>query len=281
MMKILTKEPLIPALLAAAGLFWGSQLLDGQSQGSRFIQVQEGQIHALVVEFERRHKRLPSDGEYRALLDSFVRSEIMYRSAIELGLDQDDNVVKRHLRQKLEFITGGFADVEPPSLVTLQAFVEDNHQEFTQPDLFTFEQVFLDPRRRNDISGDAADLLAELNSSDNAQSIRGDRSTLKRRFNDITALEVERLFGVQAMRAVERAEQGLWLGPVRSPLGYHLLYIDHVRQGQLIDVEQHHAYVLERWDAHLTTQTNEANYQDYRQKYTVVIEDTPRRHDAN
>ena len=40
----------------------------------------------------------------RRLIENKVREEILYREALALGLDKGDNIVKRRLVQKMEFV---------------------------------------------------------------------------------------------------------------------------------------------------------------------------------
>src|SRR4026208_1628239 len=56
----------------------------------------------------RRHGaakgREPSPTELNNLIESYVRDEILYREGVKLGLERDDIVVKRRVRQKIEMI---------------------------------------------------------------------------------------------------------------------------------------------------------------------------------
>ena len=46
----------------------------------------------------------PSPEDMRRLIENKVREEILYREALALGLDKGDNIVKRRLVQKMEFV---------------------------------------------------------------------------------------------------------------------------------------------------------------------------------
>jgi len=50
-----------------------------------------------------RDGQAPSDVELRGLVDSYVLEEVLYRVALTMGLDQDDAIVRRRMRQKIEF----------------------------------------------------------------------------------------------------------------------------------------------------------------------------------
>jgi hypothetical protein len=108
MMKIF-REPLLYFLLLGGALF----VLFQQLSGERFrgpdqleeIVVSEGHIQTLELGFEKTWQRPPTREELDGLIQSFIREEVMYREALALGLDRDDPVVRRRLRQKLEFLS--------------------------------------------------------------------------------------------------------------------------------------------------------------------------------
>jgi hypothetical protein len=52
--------------------------------------------------------------EIEGLIDVHIAEEIYYREAIAMGLDQDDTVIRRRLRQKMGFISEDAAAVTEP-----------------------------------------------------------------------------------------------------------------------------------------------------------------------
>jgi hypothetical protein len=63
-----------------------------------------------VLAFARTWHRPPSDDELHAAVEDHVREEILYRVGLSIGLDKNDTVVRRRLRQKMEFL---FEDTVP------------------------------------------------------------------------------------------------------------------------------------------------------------------------
>ena len=51
-------------------------------------------------------KRQPTGTELEALIDGDVRDEVYYREALALGMDRNDTVIRRRMRQKMEFLSG-------------------------------------------------------------------------------------------------------------------------------------------------------------------------------
>ena len=59
----------------------------------------------MVEGFTRTWQRPPTREELEGLIRDRVREEVYYREALALGLDKDDMVIRRRLRQKMEFVT--------------------------------------------------------------------------------------------------------------------------------------------------------------------------------
>ena len=106
-MKRIFKEPLVHFLLLGAGLFLVFSLMSkpGNTPGSGNIIVTQGQIEHLAEGFTRAWQRPPTSEELAGLVRDWVREEICCREAMALGLDKDDTVIRRRLRQKMEFIS--------------------------------------------------------------------------------------------------------------------------------------------------------------------------------
>ena len=62
-----------------------------------------------------------------------------------LGLDKDDSVIRRRLRQKLEFVSDDIAAQAEPTDADLNAYLQAHPESFRVEPRFTFRQVYLDP----------------------------------------------------------------------------------------------------------------------------------------
>ncbi len=102
------REPLLHFLLIGAAIYALFGLLEGDrynkgGTGSEIV-VTAGRIDSLRNQFTRARQRPPTDQELDGLIRNFIREEVFYREAVAMGLDRDDTVVRRRLRQKLEFL---------------------------------------------------------------------------------------------------------------------------------------------------------------------------------
>lgn len=136
-MKLL-REPLVHFLLLGAALFGLFAVLgrtgDAAGDAAHRIDITAGLQDNLTVSFARSMQRPPTPAELQGLIDDFVREEVLNREARKLGLDQDDPVVRRRLRQRMEFLTAQNLGAKPPADAELQAFFDKNPAAFKRPD---------------------------------------------------------------------------------------------------------------------------------------------------
>jgi hypothetical protein len=143
------RDPLLHFLLLGATLFGGFALVgDRTSERAGQIVVTPGHIEHLLVSFTRTWQRPPTAPELAGLIDNYIREEVLYREAVAMSLDRDDTIVRRRLRQKLEFLTEETAEMAPPSDTDLQAFLQQHPDAFRVEPRLAFQHVYLRRDRR-------------------------------------------------------------------------------------------------------------------------------------
>ncbi len=131
-MKFL-REPLVHFLVLGALLF-GVFALVGRWTGERpdKIVITSGLIENLQLGFTRSTQHAPSAAELDAVIEDYIREEVLCREAIAKGLDRDDPVIRRRLREKMEFFTEDSAVSTPPTDEQLNQFLQANPAMFRQ-----------------------------------------------------------------------------------------------------------------------------------------------------
>src|SRR5688572_29108526 len=163
-MRKLLKDPLVHFLALGVALFvvsaWRGQSV---SAGREEIVVTADQVAQARAAAAVLQGREPTQAEMEALVEPMVRDEVMYREALTLGLDENDDEVRRRLIEKMNYLTQDLADPEPSSEQALRDFYAANPDTFTIPALVSFDQVFFSPGTRGDrLEADAAAGLAAL-----------------------------------------------------------------------------------------------------------------------
>lgn len=272
MAKIL-KDPLLHFLVIGICLFavsaWRGESV--RAGGERIVVTAE-QVAAARDAATALQGREPTAEELAVLIEPTVREEVMYREALALGLDENDDEVRRRLVEKMRYLTEDLADPAPTSPDELSKFYADSPQLFTIPPLASFDQVFFSPTERGPaLESAAAAGLAALRAGRPPLEV-GDRTPLRESYDNAPREQVAVLFGDALADAVFSLTPGDWVGPFRSDFGLHLVRLRSRSEARLPPYEELEARVADEFAAQRRVALNEAAYAEMRAKYDVVIE---------
>jgi hypothetical protein len=274
----LIREPLFHFLLLGAVIFFiaGRSRSIGVSSGEKIV-VTQSQIESIVVGFSRTWMRPPTQEEMQGLVDDYVREEVLYREAKAMGLDQDDIIVRRRMRQKFEFLSDDrVARSGPPSEEELKAYLRQYADKYREEPRFTFEHIFFNREKHGkSAEPDAKAVLARLTGKNSAAidvEKLGDAFLLPFRFEKISAGETERLFGGNVAKQVATVEPGIWTGPLESSYGLHLVRVDEHLPGAAPPLANVRDAVLRDLLNERRKQELDAQYAKLRGRYTIVVE---------
>ncbi len=272
------REPLGHFLLLGVTLFglyqWFGDREDA-AEATREIVISQSRIESLAIGFARTWQRPPTDTEVEGLIQDHLREEVMYREALALGLDRDDTIIRRRLRQKLEFVTDDIATQAEPTDEQLRAYLKTHPEMFGVERRFTFTHVYLNPDRHGDnLAREAAQLLVELQQAgvQTDVSMHGDSFLLEYRFDSVPAREVTQQFGEQFTAQLTELPVGQWQGPIESGYGVHLVFVSERTEGHMPALEEVRDAVRREWTNTRRLQANEQFYQGLRKRYVVTIE---------
>ncbi len=189
-----------------------------------------------------------------------------------LGLDKNDDEVRRRLVEKMSYLTQDLADPAPSSEQALRAFYAASPELFTIPPLVSFDQVFFSPSERGaKLEADAAAGLAALRAGTPPTEV-GDHTPLRAAYDEAPREQIRVLFGDDLAEALFSHPPGDWAGPYRSDFGLHLVRLRSRSEARLPPYEEIAERVAEEFGAKRRREANEAAYEKMRAKYDVVIE---------
>lgn len=265
----LLREPLVHFLVAGALIF---VVLSGRAPdtGERRIVVDEAVVTGLVNNYVQAFRRPPSDDELDGLIRDYVRGEVYYREALRLGLDRDDDVVKKRLRNKMLAIAGAEAEATRPSDAELQALLDKDPARYAEPPRYTLEQRYLG----SDTPPLRAAAIAQLSwlKPGDAPTLPEQPIPLPGTLDGAPLIDIATQFGDDFALALEKAPTGRWTGPVASGFGLHLVKVirrDNPPPPKLADIRQR----LENdWRSAAVRKAEEENLNALLKGYDVVIE---------
>jgi len=267
-------EPLLQFLAIALVLFVANQLIHGSSVqvSNERIAISQGRVQQIAESYRLLAGRLPSRAELQVLVNDFADEEIAYREAIAMGLDADDTIVRRRMRQKLEFLAEDAEASEEPTDEQLAGWLAEHAAEYRLPERISFRQVMASADVRGErMNEEAAALLSQLRSGADASRL-GDPSMLPSTLPPTTQHGVAALFGEPFADALfAHAGEG-WFGPLVTPLGAHLLLVltrEPARAPLLADIR---GKLRSDWIEARRRDQREQFLARLRQRYSVAVE---------
>ena len=279
-LKKLIREPLVHFLLIGAGIYalygmFGSSLDDDDE---RTIIVSAGEIKARSDQWSKQWQRPPTEEELAGLIRDYVRTQVLYREAMGMGLEDGDVVIERRLAQRLQLLIQSLITPEEPSEDELRTWFEENVKEFTQPDLYSLVHLYFSPDKRGAATDDDAEAaLAMLESLDEIPEdfeSYGDRLLPQSYYADQTEAGLSRVFGQGFVDEVIKLEPGAWRGPVVSGYGLHLVYITAVTRASAPDFSALAEQAKELWTDEKSRELNERFIENLIESYEITVEDT-------
>jgi hypothetical protein len=242
------------------------------------VVISAARIATLADGFARTWRRSPTEQELHGLVEEHIRDEIFYREGRTAGLDRDDFVIRRRVRQKMEFLAEDMAAAEPND-DQLAACLASNPEKFRTEDRLTFRHVFLSATRRGSaLDGDArqiADTVARTSAPvDTAAS--GDPFLLGDEFHEMAQSDVARTFGEGFAKQLSAMAPGRWQGPIPSSFGVHFVFVDKRTKGTLPPLDIVREAVRQEWLNARRIEAQQKLYRTLRERYEIVVETPPK-----
>ena len=237
-MKKLFREPLAHFLLMGLGLFLLYGLVNKSQDDSETIIIDNHDLNNIIASWEMQWKRLPTDGELKNLIQQNIKQEIFYQEALKMNLDHNDEIIKRRLAQKMQFLSNDLASINEPTKEELEKYYDRHFENYLRPYVFSFYQIVFSPDNRENAEQDAEIMMSQL-SDDSFEEIKtkGDRLPFPFFFENTDADELNRQLGINFSESLEHLETDSWIGPVQSGFGYHLIYLTERTGPQIPDFE--------------------------------------------
>lgn len=262
-------EPFLHFMLAGAAIFafytWRGADVDVES---RQIIVREAQVQRLATIWTQTWQRAPTAQELDGLIRDYIKEEIYYREANRLGLGEDDAIVRRRLRAKMEFLAASQAETMIPDEAVLQAWLAKNPARYASDPLISFRSVYLSGSKGD---AKAKAVLAQLQAEADPQKL-GDPISLPKSLIDAHSEDIDLQFGEGFAASLRMLPKGIWSGPILSGFGLHLVRIDRISAAHTPELGEVRQRVENDWRAATRIARENQAYQLLLDGYDIQIE---------
>ena len=270
----MAREPLVHFLLLGLLIFAASAIVTKHRENAgRRIVIDKNLVVHFITLYEAQMGTLPSKSQLDGMIDDYVREEVQFREAKHMGLDNDDEIVRRRLASKFDFLQRDLVAVPEPSAEELQRYYASHRNDFLQPASVTFTHIYFSPDHGGDAVAHsrAEQSLAKFQSAKVTRAPEpGDRFPLQSDYADVQRLDLLQQFGDSPI--VERVfatPTKQWAGPVRSGYGWHLVYVSDREEARVPPLKEIQDKVRAAYIEDMKEKANQARYDALAKEYVI------------
>jgi peptidyl-prolyl cis-trans isomerase C len=237
------------------------------------IHVGLAERQRIAVTYLRQFGQVPTLHQLEGLIERYLREEIFSREALALHLEKDDEIVRRRLSQKYEFLQSDLTMLDSPGSSMLERWFEQNQLRYLTPERVAFSQLYFstDEQGEEAAQARAVKVLRELRRM-HASRVSGLGDTFPGP-SDVGAVapeEAVRLFGRSELsERLFKLPVSRWAGPYRSGYGWHLVYVTGHLPPVLPPLSQVHDRVLADYVEEQRRILNARAFEKLRAKYII------------
>ena len=276
--KSILKEPGLHFLVVGALLYFSYTSFDNYlNREKNVIVVNKGEIEMLEQSWQMRWNRPPTPEEKEGLIKQNIREKVLYKTAMEMGLDREDMVIQRLMVQKVEYLGANIIQAPQPNEAQLVTYFEEHKDQYELPEFVSMTHLFFDPDKRGGTTlDDANKAMNSLNSkNDPASNLSafGDAFMLASYYPDKSEMEIRKLFGSGFTESVFALEPGIWHGPVLSGYGTHLVFVHNHEKNELPEYTDVRDKVRDDWMADKKAELEQQYIDGLMARYEVIIDE--------
>lgn len=272
-LKRIAAEPLTHFVIFGILLFVASRFYEEQHNVFDIV-VTPRHVAQLARTYALQYGTPPDARTLEGLVARDVHDEILFRQGTALGLDQDDEIVRRRVVQKMQFLMQDLNAPAEPSEAALRDYFRAHAARYVTAPRATFSHIYFSTDRAGDAQARARAVLAKLPATMHRAPDLGDPFPDLYDFAAYEPLQVQRLFGRTPLSdAVFSAPPGRWSGPYRSGYGWHLIYVDARQAPALPPFTGVRDQVRSDYLQDAQDSANRIAFDDLAKRFTIVRQD--------
>jgi peptidyl-prolyl cis-trans isomerase C len=265
------REPLVHFVAAGLVLVALDSARNENEDGYRIVITPERETQ-LANRYALQFGAAPDASTLAQLVERDVHEEILYRQGVQLGIAKDDEIVRRRVVQKVQFLLQDLDAPAEPSDAQLNAYFATHAERYAAPARVTFQHVYFSvDAGEAPAHARAIKALSELTNGSNVVQSYGDPFPDLRHFSAYEPDQLHRLFGrTEITAATLSAPLERWAGPYKSVYGLHLIRVEARQQGRPQALAEVRERVRTDYLLDAQERENVAGFDELANAYTVV-----------
>ncbi len=275
LLRRLGREPLLHFAVAGGLLFLAARVHADATDHHRIV-VGAAQVALIDQTWRLQNGSPPSAAMREFLVRKWIEEEVLYREGVARGLDRDDEIIRRRVVQKMQFLSQGLATPPAPAEADLRAYFQSHATAYRSAERVTFSHIFFSPDGRGDAAAraSATTVMNTLSPRVARGPERGDAFADRYDYANLSPTDAARLFGRSPMAsAVFSAPVGQWSGPYQSGFGWHLVRVESRAPSTLPPFDTVADRVRSDYLTDAAAEADRRAQNDLERRYTVVRAD--------
>jgi len=273
-MRRIFKEPLVHFLFLGGLIFFMASFVYNKNfKAERTIVISNEKIGNIIRLYAVTAGAPPNKTQLDAMIEDYIREEIFYRESLKMRLDKDDEIIRRRLSQKMEFLQSDLSVVTPPSQKQLEDFYHSHPGNFRDSGEVSFTHIYFsaDKNDAEEVQKRALAVKAKLMNSNKTRAPElGDPFSLQFDYTGQNKLDIVQLFGQKPIEdSLFESPLNQWIGPVESGYGWHLIRINERKQSRIPPFESIKDKVRDDYIASMKDSLNKVAFEKLKSKYTI------------
>lgn len=254
------KEPLLHFIVIGIGLFFLHSMVSDPKTTKESIRIDDQTVNVLISNYTKNMDSPPSPEVVNGLIDEYVLSEIYYREALALHLDQNDEIVKRRLTQKYQFIVEDLMEKEDVDTSALMDYYNNHKVQYQSETKYNIRHIYFNPDKRKNPGKDALNALSRLEKDANIDiNGLGDKGIIANQLDTVSLYDISRLFGIGIEKQWSEFPVKKWI-QISTSMGEHLIFIENGNQSSPLPFSSVVARVAKDYnDAHISNRIKDFN----------------------
>jgi parvulin-like peptidyl-prolyl isomerase len=219
--------------------------------------------------------------QMQQLIDDYIREEVLYREAKNLGMELNDNLIRRRMVGKIEYLTRSMtSQLINASQAQLKALYQERKDEYYIEPAITFTHVFFDTEKHGlDQARELAisqldEFITKSMPTFSEAAKYTDRFPYHLNYVKRSRSFIQSHFGESFTQDLFRGEtnNNNWFGPIQSAYGYHLVLMLEQTEGRYPPIGEVIDELSEEFKRQQTLKLQNQAIQSLIDTYQVVID---------
>ncbi|WP_340109980.1 peptidylprolyl isomerase [Pikeienuella sp. HZG-20] len=277
-LRRLLAEPLFHFCAVGVIVFGAYWLLQEEPEDAAYgekIEISADDVRQIAVAWLAQGRPPLTEAQLRSVIDQKIADEILFREGLALGLDRNDEIIRRRVVQKMDFLAADIAALQEPDRAELLEWFSQNEDRFALPPRASFRQLYFSPDKlgasARDVAAAALDTIAGKPIASPEVEALTDSFVLRPYYSDAAPDRILKEFGPVFAAEVFKLAPGGWRGPVQSGYGWHLVWIESIAAGRVPAFEEVEADIRSAWIDARYQEIKRAALEEMRSRYTVNV----------